>query len=94
MKILLLGKLQHGSLGKLVHASVADEPFLTGVLTEENVEDDSYERHEREHKNPCHRLSRLPVVHQDGDDSRYHNRYIKQQINPMKIYHTFRFLSN
>ena len=94
MQILLLGKLQHRALGQLVHASIADQPFLSRVLPEEDVEDDSHERHESEHKNPRHRLGGLSVVHQDGDDSGNHDRHIKQEINPMNIYHTFRFLSN
>ena len=87
MKILLLYEFQHRALGQLVHAPVADVTLLPGVLSEEDVEDDSHERHEGEHENPSHRLRRLSVVEQDADYRRNHDCDIEQQIKPMEINH-------
>ena len=87
MKILLLYELEHGALGELVHAAVADKPFLAGILSEEEIEDNTHKGDEEEDQYPCHRLGGLTIVHQDGDDSRNGYHDIKQQIYPVKINH-------
>ena len=74
MQIFLLGKLQHGAFHKQVHTSLADNLLLSGVLTEKQIEDDTHDRHETKHKNPCHGLLWLLVVHENRHDTSYRNR--------------------
>ena len=74
LQFALFGVFQHAAFGKPVHAPLADETFLSRVLSEEEVENDAHHRYECKHKKPRHSLGRLPMVHQnshhhaDGDD--------------------------
>ena len=69
MQVLLLGKLQHRALGELVHGTVADEPLLTDVLSEEHIEHDAEKGHKEQHHNPSYGLRWLFIVHQYRHDS-------------------------
>ena len=88
-EVALLGKLQHGSLGQMIETLLADEAFLACVLAEEDVEDDADDGHEREHKNPCHGLCGLAIVHQDGNHGANNEQYVDGQEYPVQVVHLF-----
>ena len=62
LQVLLFCKLQHRALGKLVHGTIADVTFLTGVDTKKQVENDAHHRHKVDHHRPGHRLGWLTIV--------------------------------
>ena len=86
-QVALFGKLQHRALCQLVEALLTDHAFLSRVLTEEEVKDDSHDRHEREHQNPCHSLCRLTVIHQDGDHRSDYQQAVSGQEYPVQVVH-------
>ena len=67
MQILLLGKLQHRTLGQLVHGALTDQAFLARIDTKEEIKHEAHHRHKPYHHRPCHRLGRLTVVHNHMD---------------------------
>ena len=88
-EVALLGKLQHGSLGQMIETLLADEAFLACVLAEEDVEHNADDGHEREHKNPCHGLCGLAIVHQDGNHGANNEQYVDGQEYPVQVVHLY-----
>ena len=67
-EVLLLYEVQHRALCQLVHGALANHAFPTVVNAKEEVEDDAHNGYEEDDQRPRHRLSGLPVVHDDMDD--------------------------
>ena len=62
-QVLLLSKLQHRTLGKLVHRTFAHIALLAMVNAKKQIKDDAHHWHKINHQCPSHRLCRLTVVH-------------------------------
>ena len=68
-EVFLFHKIQHRTLRQLIHRTLADHTFPTMIDAKEKIEDDTDNRHKEDNQCPCHRLGRLPVVHDDMNDS-------------------------
>ena len=64
-EVFLLYKTQHRALGQLVERTLTDKALTTMIDAEEEVEDDAHKGYKEYHQRPRHRLSGLPVVHND-----------------------------
>ena len=91
-QVFLFHKLQHRPLGQLVEALLADEPFLTRVLSEEEIEEDAQQGQECQHQHPCHGLGGLAIVHQHAYHGSHHGQAVDEQNEPVNVYHTMMLL--
>ena len=87
VQVFLFHKLEHGAFRQLVQASLADHPVAPCVLAKEEIEHEAYKRQEHEHKNPCHRLCRLLVVHENGNDGHYDQKDVDERYGPVNVEH-------
>ena len=56
---------------------MAVDAFLPRVLSEEEIEDDAHDGHEKQYQQPGHGLGRLPVVEQYG----YHHGDVDEDVD-------------
>ena len=87
LQFALLGVFQHAAFGEPVHAPLADEAFLSRVLSEEEVENDAHHRYECKYKKPRHSLGRLPMVHQNSHHHANGDDDIKCDYGRVEILH-------
>jgi len=86
-QLLLLEKLGHRSLGQLVKRALTDQFLPAGILSEEDIEDESDDRQKPKHENPSRGLGRLPIVHQHPDHHRDDHKSIDDSPNRLQVNH-------
>ena len=92
-QIALFGKLQHRTFRQLIEPALADIALFASVLSEEEVEDNAYNRYEYKHQHPCHGLFGLPVFHENAHHCGNYNDDVEGKYYPMCVDHSYYFAS-
>src|SRR5574344_962341 len=87
MQIALFGKFKHTSFSQFVKTSLTDNSFFSEILSEKEINNDSYHWNECQHHYPRYSLSRLTIVHKYCYHRENDNNKIHYYYNPMNIYH-------
>ena len=67
-QVMLLNKIEHGTLGQLVEGTLADESLTALVDAKEEIEEDADNWYKEDNQCPCHGLGRLPILQNDVDE--------------------------
>ena len=67
-EVFLFNKTQHGALSELIERALTDQTLSAMIDAKKEVKDDADKRDKEYHQRPRHRLSGLPVVHNDMDN--------------------------
>ena len=81
LEVALFDEARHGTAGELIHGTLADHAFTTGVDAQEQIGDDTHYRHEENHHTPCHRLRRLTIIQDYMNNRCYHDNLIDEEYD-------------
>ncbi len=86
-QVTLLNIFEHRPFRQLTQGALGDEALFACVLTEEDIKEDTYYWQGPEHKDPCHGLGGLPVVHDDLDHHQCIDDDVKGIKDPIEVFH-------
>ena len=89
LQVFLYGKFKHRAFRQQVKAVLAYKFLLSCVLSEEEIEYDTYYRHEHHRHDPSHGFHWLSVVHEHCCYSADNHCRVDDKYYPVQVYHIY-----